>query len=61
MNWRLTQNAIGEPEIDYRTPEDEDLALGYSLLRALAEHDRTMIEVSPGVWRVSKPEPGREV
>jgi len=61
MNWRLTRDAIGEPRIEYRTPEDEDLTLGYSLLRALAESDRTMVEIADGVWRVSKPEHDREL
>lgn len=61
MNWRLTRDALGEPEIDYRTPEDEDLTLGYSMLRELARSDKTMVEVYPGVWRISKPEGEREL
>lgn len=60
MRWYLTQKVAGEPEIDVRDDENEDLTLGYSLLRALAEHDQTMVEVRPGMWRVTKPTPGRE-
>lgn len=53
MRWYLTQAAIGEPEIDVRE-DDEDLRLGYSLLRELARSDETLIEIEPGVWRHSK-------
>lgn len=37
MDWKLTRNAIGEPEVDEIHADDgEDLALGYAYLRALA-------------------------
>jgi len=53
MNWKLTQKAVGHPEIDQWSDgsDDEDLNLGYSLMRALAESDHTLVEVAPGVWR----------
>lgn len=55
MNWKLTQAVTGEPEIDtFREDREEDLTLGFSLLRALAESDETMVEIAPGVWRVRK-------
>lgn len=56
MKWKLTQSVIGEPVIDVirDTERHEDLTLGYSLLRALAASDDTLIEISPGVWRQSK-------
>ncbi|WP_250009142.1 hypothetical protein [Actinoplanes sp. M2I2] len=34
--------------------DDEDLALGYSVLRALAENSGDMVELAPGVWHVEK-------
>lgn len=37
---------------DAPTAEDEDLSLGYSLLRALAEQGM-VAEIAPGVWRHS--------
>lgn len=52
MKWKLTRAASGEPDIDEWGAE-EDLTLGYSLLRALAESDRTLVEIAPGVWRQS--------
>jgi hypothetical protein len=55
MNWKLTQASTGEPEIDtFREDPEEDLSLGFSLLRALAESDETMVEIEPGVWRINK-------
>lgn len=51
MNWKLTQQAIGEPEIDQWEDQEEDLAVGYSMMRALAESDHTLVEIEPGVWR----------
>lgn len=47
---------LERPEGEYGPPADEteDLTLGYSMLRALAEHDETMVEIAPGVWRISK-------
>lgn len=58
MNWKLTQAAIGEPEIDQWGEEGENLALGFSFLRALAEHDETLVEIAPGVWRHTGHDPG---
>src|SRR5690349_1698730 len=52
MKWYLAQMAIGEPEINVREDE-EDLTLGFSLIRALAESDDTLLEVAPNVWRHS--------
>lgn len=51
MNWKLTTDLCGEPMID--SWGDEDLTLGFNLLRALAEEDHTLVEISPGVWRHS--------
>jgi len=47
--WPLTRQAI---ERDAPATEDEDLTLGYSLLRALAE-EGMIAEIGPGVWRHS--------
>jgi hypothetical protein len=59
MKWKLTQAVTGEPEIDeWQTEDDEDLSLGYSLMRALAESDHTLVEIYPGVWRQSSPDVG---
>lgn len=33
--------------------DEEDLSLGYSLLRALAEADHSIVEIADGVWRHS--------
>lgn len=33
--------------------DDEDLTLGYSLMRALAEAGARLEEIGPGVWRHS--------
>lgn len=56
MNWKLTQAAIGRPEIDTFHDEDspEDLRRGFSLLAELARADETLVEIAPGVWRHSK-------
>lgn len=52
MDWKFTTDLCGEPF--WRPgPDDEDLTLGYSLLRALAESEYTLVEISPGVWRHS--------
>lgn len=47
MNWRLVRNLVGEPEIDER--DDEDLSLGYSLLREMAG-EYGLNEIAPGVY-----------
>ena len=62
MNWKLTQHDIDEwdapgGEITRSWPE-EDLTLGFSFLRALAESDETLVEVAPGVWRHTGPDLG---
>lgn len=55
MDWKLTRDAIGEPQIDtFHDDPDEDLALGYALMRALAQADETATEIRPGVWCFSK-------
>jgi hypothetical protein len=52
--FKLTQAAIdAEPVIDEWGDDEEDLAVGYSMMRQLAESDETLIEVEPGVWRQS--------
>lgn len=51
MNWKLTRDETGEPAVDqFRDDPDEDLSLGYALIRALAEADETAVELSDGVW-----------
>ena len=55
-HWPFTRKVIEEEQAAEAT---EDLRLGYSLLRALAEHDETLVEIAPGVWRHSKDESGR--
>lgn len=60
MKWYLTQAAGGEPEIDVRE-EDEDLRLGYSMLRELAAMDHGLQEVEPGVWWQAKESGSREL
>jgi hypothetical protein len=52
MNWKLTQAAIGKPQVDDWSDKDheEDLSVGYSLIRALAA-DYQLTEIGPGVWR----------
>jgi hypothetical protein len=60
VNWKLTQSAIGEPEVDmFRDDPDEDLAAGYTMLRALAEAGESAREIAPGVHLFEKPEPGK--
>lgn len=39
--------------------DDEDLALGYSVLQALSEAAGDMTELSPGVWYAEKREGDR--
>lgn len=58
MRWYLTQKIVGKPEIDVR--DDEDLTLGYSIMRELARSDATLVEIAPGVWRQSKTDDVRE-
>lgn len=54
MKWYLTQQCMGEPEIDIRE-DDEDLTLGFSLLRALAEDPRSGLhEIRPGLFIEAK-------
>lgn len=55
MDWPLTTDLCGAP---FASPmgnadQEEDLSVGYSLLRALAEADHTLVEIAPGVWRHS--------
>lgn len=57
MNWKLARTVAG-PEIDDWSDCDEDLTLGYSMLRALAESDATLVEIEPGVWRHTGPDLG---
>lgn len=53
--WKLTRAATGgEPEIEEWGSGGDDLRLGYSLMRALAEDDARLIEIAPGVWHYSK-------
>lgn len=55
MNWKLTTDLCGEPMIDDWSANDaeEDLSVGYTMLRALAESEHTLVEIAPGVWRHS--------
>lgn len=48
MKWKLTQQAIGQAEIDM-WDDDEDLTLGFSLMRALSE-EFGLREIGPGLW-----------
>lgn len=51
MDWTFT-DLCGAPFAN--VPDaDEDLTLGFSLLRALAESEHTLVEIAPGVWRHS--------
>lgn len=55
MRWNLTQAVPGEPEIDVRE-DDEDLELGFRLMKALAESGEVPYRWSdtgsgPGVMR----------
>jgi hypothetical protein len=52
MDWPLTTDLCGAPFANV-PDEDEDLTLGFSLLRALAESDHILVEIAPGVWRHS--------
>jgi len=52
MKWKLTTAPCGEPMID-SWDDEEDLTLGFNLLRALAEEGHTLVEIAPGVWRHS--------
>lgn len=52
MKWKLTKDLCGEPVID-SWDDDEDLTLGFNMMRALAKADRTLVEIAPGVWRHS--------
>ena len=45
-----TMRIVGDPA---PPDDDEDLALGYSLMRALAETGAGIEEIGPGVWRHS--------
>lgn len=55
MDWDLTRDVVGEPTVDsLRDDPDEDLTLGWSLLRALAEADEQATEIAPGVYCFSK-------
>lgn len=55
MNWRLARLANGEVELDDWSDADreEDLAAGFSLLRALAP-EWQLQEIRPGMWLQSK-------
>lgn len=54
MKWFLTQRLCGQPEI-YEHDDDEDLELGFRLMRALAaESQGRMKQIAPGMWYVSK-------
>lgn len=55
MNWKLTQRLVdGDPVVeDWFRDDHEDLRLGFSLMRELAESDHTLVEIAPGVWRHS--------
>lgn len=55
MDWKLTRNAIGEPEIDhFHDDPDEDIALGYALIRAMADVHEHATEIRPGAWYFTK-------
>ena len=60
MNWKLTQNAIGEAQID-NFRDGEDLRRGFSLLRELARDNASLTEISPGVWSSRKRAEEREL
>lgn len=54
MNWKLTTDLCGEPFVEtWKDNDHEDLTLGYSMLRALAAEDQTLVEIAPNVWRHS--------
>lgn len=49
MNWRLTRDAIGNPEIEHW--DDQERIWGFSLLRLIAsDPDSGLIELKPGVY-----------
>ena len=54
MNWKLTQAAGGEPQVDdwSGVDQEEDLSVGFGLIHALAG-DFALSEIRPGVWRHS--------
>lgn len=52
MDWTFT-DLCGAPFASPQVDDEEDLTLGYSLLRALAESEHTLVEIAPGVWRHS--------
>jgi hypothetical protein len=55
MDWKVTRDATGEPQIDtFHDDPDEDLALGYAYMRALAAVQDQGTEVRPGMWYFSK-------
>jgi hypothetical protein len=48
MDWKLTLGPDGEPEVDEIRQRDENLDLGYALMRDLiAEYDRIALGESP--------------
>lgn len=47
-----TTDLCGEPFVP-PADDDEDLTLGFSLLRLLAEAGQQLVEIGPGVWRHS--------
>lgn len=48
MKWTLTQAIPGEPEIDVREDDEEDLELGFRYLRGLAELDGRSVWTDAG-------------
>lgn len=54
MKWFLVRGVTGETDINVREGDegDEDLTLGFNLMRALAA-ESGMAEIGPGVWRHS--------
>lgn len=42
MKWHLTQAEAGQPEIDIREDDEEDLTLGYIYMRKLAATDENL-------------------
>jgi hypothetical protein len=49
VNWKLTMNAVGEPELVSR--DDEDLTIGFSMMKELArESDNGLVELAPGIY-----------
>ena len=66
MDWtgfELTRQASEAPGVEWLSDraEDEDLAVGYSLLRELAaDPDSGMVELAPHVYYESKLRPDRD-